>query len=68
MGSISDVGRRGPASSGCGARGSRNGVASQMLDTLRREFTKGGTGPKVKWGVTTPEGTAFKRAYYKAKA
>ena len=44
------------------------GVATQMMDKLRSEFTEPGhSGPKIKWGGTTAEGEAFKRAYYRGK-
>src|ERR1035437_9323240 len=35
----------------------RQGIATKMMDTLRNEFTEKGVGPKVKWGMSTPEGT-----------
>ena len=41
------------------------GVASKMMDKLREEFTENGKAPKINWGMTTPEGTAFKKAYLK---
>ena len=41
----------------------RTGIASQMMDRLKAEFP----GRVVKWGSTTPEGEAFKRAYYRGK-
>jgi ribosomal protein S18 acetylase RimI-like enzyme len=45
----------------------RQGIASQMMDKLRNEFTERGVGPKVKWGMTTDAGTKFKRGYYGGK-
>ena len=36
-----------------------------MMDKLREEFTENGKAPKINWGMTTPEGTAFKKAYLK---
>lgn len=38
----------------------RNGVAASMMDHLKSEFPHN----KVNWGMTTPEGEQFKRAYY----
>ncbi len=39
------------------------GVATQMMDKLREEFTENGREPKINWGMLTPEGSAFKKAY-----
>ena len=39
------------------------GVATQMMDKLREEFTENGREPKINWGMMTPEGSAFKKAY-----
>jgi ribosomal protein S18 acetylase RimI-like enzyme len=44
------------------------GVASKMLDKLQEEFTRGGHKPTLHWGGTTPEGSALRKAYYRAKA
>jgi ribosomal protein S18 acetylase RimI-like enzyme len=38
----------------------RNGVAASMMDHLKSEFPHN----KINWGMTTPEGEKFKRAYY----
>ena len=46
----------------------RQGLGTKMMDSLRTEFTEHGVGPKVKWGMTTPDGTAFKKSYYKSKS
>ncbi len=40
-----------------------HGIATHMMDRLKAEFP----GRVVKWGGTTPEGEAFKRAYYGSK-
>lgn len=45
-----------------------HGVASQMLDRLHEEFTRGGRKPTIHWGGTTPEGTALRKAYYRRRA
>jgi len=37
-----------------------HGLATRMMNHLRAEFPK----RKIKWGMTTPEGTAFRRSYY----
>ncbi len=42
----------------------RQGVATGMMDKLKEEFP----GHTIKWGMATPEGTAFKRGYYKSKS
>ena len=39
------------------------GIATRMMDRLKAEFP----GRTVKWGGTTPEGEAFKRAYYRGR-
>jgi ribosomal protein S18 acetylase RimI-like enzyme len=45
------------------------GVASQMLDKLQSEFPDDkGHAPTIHWGGTTPEGTALRKAYYRARA
>lgn len=45
------------------------GVATQMMDKLREEFTSTyGGEPKIKWGMMTPEGSAFKKAYQSRKS
>lgn len=41
----------------------RQGIATRMMDRLKAEFP----GRVVKWGSTTPEGEAFKRAYYRGR-
>jgi len=39
----------------------RQGIATAMMDRLKQEWP----GAKINWGMMTPEGTAFKRAYSK---
>lgn len=44
-----------------------HGVATQMMDKLRQEFTENGREPKIRWGMMTPAGAAFKKAYQSRK-
>lgn len=44
------------------------GVATQMMDKLREEFTENGKAPKINWGMLTPEGVKFKKAYTARKS
>jgi hypothetical protein len=37
-----------------------HGLATKMMNHLKAGFK----GRKINWGMTTPEGKAFKRAYY----
>lgn len=45
-----------------------HGIAGQMMDHLNTEFSgANGYKPTIHWGGTTPEGTAFRKAYYRSR-